>query len=379
MIRIQHWAGNFILILALGIVCAGCSKDDPVPSVQFDSLEEEINYIAEKYVKVGAVVGIINKDHEKQIFSFGKKSLNDTLPPDANSIFDIGSITKTFTTTLYADMKVKGLIPNDKAAYYLPMGEVSLPTYEGTEITLTHLATHTSGLPRTPHTDNSDYPPPVGYDVSNPYAAYTTELVYDYFTNYCTLLFEPGTWWEYSNTATGLLGHILGLIDGTSYESILTRQVFNILAMDHSSLFITDEQKEYLAPGYNQQYTEVPYFVANDIFQACGMIKSSMNDMFKYLEANMGIVETPLNDAMGLAHQTVMHQGSMGDQGLAWFILELDDGQKIIYTGGDTHGHSAYLGFNKENKTGAIILLNHAAHGSQLNMGPEILKAIIKY
>jgi hypothetical protein len=66
----------------------------------------------------------------------------------------------------------------------------------------------------------------------------------------------------------------------------------------------------------------------------------------------------------------------MGDQGLAWFILELDDGQTVIYSGGDTNGHSAYLGFNKSTSTGAIILSNYAMHGSQLAMGAEIMQAI---
>jgi hypothetical protein len=65
-----------------------------------------------------------------------------------------------------------------------------------------------------------------------------------------------------------------------------------------------------------------------------GFIKSTLHDMFKYLEANMGLIDTPLKSAMDLTNQPVMHQGSMGDQGLAWYIRELDDGQTVNYTGG---------------------------------------------
>jgi CubicO group peptidase (beta-lactamase class C family) len=275
---------------------------------------------------------------------------------------------------------LKGNFQDEIVEHYLPSNKVTIPKKDGIEITFAHLLTHTSGLPRSPCMEGSPYPLPPGYDIENPYAAYTTEQVYDYLTNYCTLDFTPGTWWEYSNTGVGLVGHILGLIDGTSYETVLTRDIFNVLDMNNSSLFLTDQQKTDMALGHDRNKKMVPFFTANDIFQGAGMIKSSLNDMFKYLEANMGLVDTPLRNAMDLTHQRQMHQGSMGDQGLAWFILDLDDGQQIIYTGGDTNGHSTYMAFNKTESTGAIILLNCSMHdNTNLTMGPEIMKAIMKY
>jgi hypothetical protein len=64
---------------------------------------------------------------------------------------------------------------------------------------------------------------------------------------------------------------------------------------------------------------------------------------------------------------------------LAWFILELDDGQVITYHGGDTYGYSAFIGFNESLSTGVIVLLNYCLNGTQLIMGQDILKAINKY
>ncbi|MCP4725522.1 MAG: hypothetical protein GY863_10820 [bacterium] len=96
----------------------------------------------------------------------------------------------------------------------------------------------------------------------------------------------------------------------------------------------------------------------------------------------MGLTQTPLRDAMDLAHRQKpgIYTGSMGYIGLAWYILELDDGQEIIYSGGDTNGHSAYMGFNKSESTGVIILLNcQGRDGANLFLGPAILKAISKY
>ena len=368
------------ILFVLMLLLTSCHKDDPDNGNKYDSLEQEVNIIANKYVKNGAMVGIINMHQEKLVFSFGSKSINENIPPDANTVFDIGSITKTFTAILTASMHLKGLIKDDIVEHHLPSTLITLPTRNNEEITLLHLLTHTSGIPRTPHEEGSTYPLPPGYTTDNPYAAYTTEQVYDYLTNYCTLKFVPGTWWEYSNTGYGLLGHVLGLIDGTSYQDVLSRDIFNVLEMNHSSLFLTEDQKLNQALGHDSNNKIVPFFTANDIFQGMGMIKSTLNDMFKYLEANMGLVNTPLRDAMDLTFQKVMHQGSMGDQGMAWLILDLDDGQKIIYSGGNTIGHSSYMAFNQTKSTGVVLLFNSSnLDGTNMDMGKEIMKAIIKY
>ncbi len=376
--KIQKFFLRFFFLIVI-ISFSACKDDDLNPEPKYANLEKEIDAIAAKYVKVGAVVGVIDKQQEDHIFSYGTKSIGTIDPPDASTVFDIGSITKTFTAILATEMYIKGVIQDDTVGHYLP-NEVILPSKDNVEITFVHLLTHTSGMPRTPHEAGSNYPLPPGYDIENPYAAYTTEQVYDYLTNYCELEFTPGTWWEYSNTGVGLVGHVLGIIDGTSYQTILKRDVFDVLGMSNSSLFLTDNQKLNMALGHETNNKIVSFYTANDIFQGCGMIKSSLNDMFKYLKANMGLVNTSLRDAMELTHQKVMHQGSMGDQGLAWLILELDDGQKIIYSGGNTNGHSAYIAFNKSKSTGAIILFNSSNHdGANLSMGAEVMKAILKY
>jgi len=363
------------------MVFSGCNKNKTPTGPQFNSLEEKIDNLANQYVKVGAMIGVINKQQEKLVFSYGTKSINNNTLPDSNTVFDIGSITKTFTTTLLSNIILKGVIDlSDTVGHYLPAGQVTMPTYNGIEITFEHLAIHMSGIPRRPQ--ESNYPLPEGYNPLDPYAAYTTEHIYDYLTNYCILEFAPGTWWGYSNTGMGLLGHILGLIDRTSYESILRCHIFNVLDMQNSSLFLTEQQMNNQALGHDSNSNIVPNYTANDIFQGCGMIKSTLNDMFKYLEANLELIETPLKDAMERAHQPTpgIHTGSLGDIGLAWFILELDDGQVITYHGGDTNGHSAYLGFNKSQSTGAIVLLNCSMHDeTNLNLGAAILKAINKY
>ena len=366
-----------ILLILFFIAFYGCNNNDE-PTSPLLSLDEEIDNLAEENLKVGLVIGIIDKSGEKLVFSYGSKTRSSDEKPDANTVFDIGSMTKTFTSTLLADIFLSGNFTDDTVNHYLPH-DVKLPTFNGTEIKIVHLATHSSGLPRTPHADGQTYPLVPNFNPENPYQNYTAEHVYDYLTNHCKLIFEPGTFWEYSNTGYGLLGHLVGLVSNSTYKEVLQTKLFNKLNMNRSSLFLTDEQKNNYSLGYNTELKNVPYFLANDIFQGTGFIKSTLNDLFKYLESNLGITETPLRDAMDLTHQAQLHQGSMGEQALAWFILTLDDGQTIIYSGGDTQGHSSYIGFNKSLSTGAIILSNYAMHGSQLTMGHKILELINKY
>ena len=112
------------------------------------------------------------------------------------------------------------------------------------------------------------------------------------------------------------------------------------------------------------------------------MIKSSLADMFKFLEANMGVVESPLGDAMDYTHQKLsdIYTGSLGYAGIGWFITNLDDGTEIVYNAGDTQGHSAFLGFNREKTVGVIVLLNYSKHdGTNIKMGKEIMETILKY
>jgi len=363
--------------LAYLLVNPGCSKDETPTNPQPGSLQEEIDQIASEYVRVGAVFGIIDRQHNKLFFSYGTKATSSAEPPDANTVFEIGSITKTFTCILMADMFLKGSLSDDTVGHYLPADKVSMPSREGVQIRFFHLATHSSGIPRRPQEANYPYPP--GYQPSDPYAVYTTEHVYDCLTNYCQLEFTPGTYWLYSNMGMGLAGHVVGLVDGTSYEQVLTREIFDVLAMGNSSLFLTDQQRSNLAVGHNSTLTMVPNWTAQDIFQGAGFIKSSANDMLKYMEANLGLVQSPLKPAMDLSHQPQFHQGSLGEMGLGWFIQELDDGQVVTYHGGGTGGYDSYLGFNKAASTGSVLLFNSKVNESVYVIGERVLKAVGKH
>ena len=157
---------------------------------------------------VGMVVGLVD-EHGSSIVSYGK--MDDGAIPEinGNTLFEIGSITKTFTALLLQDMIEHGEMKlDDPIVKYLPKS-AKVPTRNGREITLLHLATHTSGLPRNP--DNHD---PKRAD--NPEAEYTTGKLYAYLCG-CQLPRRPGAKFEYSNLGSGLLPTLILLHGGLDF------------------------------------------------------------------------------------------------------------------------------------------------------------------
>lgn len=382
---------RFLWILIALPVAFACKREE-VPD--FNSLEEEIGYLMDKYVRMGAALGIIDSSGQVTTRFYGSLSATDPSPPDGNSLFEIGSITKTFTATLLANRVLEGRVAlNDAAQEVLPDSAVTLPTWKGKAIRLKHLATHTSGIPRAPR--DSEQPLPEGYDPFNPYDAYDTETVYDYLNNWCTLEFEPGTEYLYSNTGGGLLGHLLGLEDGTSFATILARDILIPLGMEQTTLDLSPGHLPMLAPGHDEQLNSVDNYTAQDIFEGAGFIKSSLSEMLLYLKANLGIPEgtgtgnRTLAGACELAQEPHYEVGTVtyGDRegsyhlsiGLGWHIHSLDGDQRYCYHGGRTNGYMAFMAFDRDHPAGFVVLFNHSIPNQINRIGEELRAAIWKY
>ena len=157
------------------------------------------NNISNSSIPAAIVVGVISPNGT-QVSAYGNISKANPTTVDGNTIFDIGSVTKTFVATVLADLVNQGVVKlSDPLEKYLP-SNVTVPSYNGNKITLEDLATHSSGLP---------YRPP-GW-ILNKY--YTTPQVYEFLSN-STLEDEPGTEAKYSNFGMGMVGHALSLKTG---------------------------------------------------------------------------------------------------------------------------------------------------------------------
>src|SRR5438105_15552679 len=128
--------------------------------------EQDVAAILKERVDVGretlGVVAALLDGDRRSVTAYGQSDSLNNRPLDADTVFEIGSITKVFTALLFADMVVRGEVaPDDPAAKFLP-GSIRMPDFEGAPITLLDLATYTSGLPRMP----SNFAPK---DPKNPY------------------------------------------------------------------------------------------------------------------------------------------------------------------------------------------------------------------
>ena len=311
--------------------------------------EEVKTYIQSRVnnqVNVGIVVGYIVGD-QVDYYSFGNTAMTNGAPVDKNSVFEIGSISKTFTTTILA-LKVNNgeMSLDDPISKYLPE-TVKVPTKNGKEITLKHLATHTSALPRMP--DNME-----PKDVNNPFADYTYDKLYSFISNH-ELTRDIGVFSEYSNLGMGLLGHILELQSGLTFEELVIKHIANPLQMDNTRLVLTDQMAKRLAKGHAGLSETKNWDIIT--LGGAGGIRSTTSDMVKYIQANLNSDSgnTTLDKAMQLAHQSAFKSNDQHiEMALAWHI----ENGKFLMHNGATGGYCAMSAMDKASKKGVIVLTN---------------------
>jgi D-alanyl-D-alanine-carboxypeptidase/D-alanyl-D-alanine-endopeptidase len=236
------------LVAMLAAVSAAAAQSaSPVPS------NEEIRKILTQRIddakqSVGIVVGVIEPSG-RRIVSYGATAKGDSRPLNGDTLFEIGSVSKVFTSLLMSDMVQRGEVAlTDPVAKYLPAG-LKVPERGGRMITLKDLSTHTSGLPRLPNNFNPK-------DVANPYADYSVEQMYQFLSGY-TLPRDIGAQYEYSNLGGGLLGHVLSRRAGMDYETLVRTRITSPLKMSSTSITLSPELTARFATGHNEKLVPV--------------------------------------------------------------------------------------------------------------------------
>jgi CubicO group peptidase (beta-lactamase class C family) len=327
--------------LALGN-CLG-AQSSLVP----DRVEKAVNQRIAAGTYPAVVIAVVDGDRS-DIYGFGR--LDNGELPDADTVFEIGSITKTFTATLLAKAVLDGKLKLDApVASLLPGFEI--PSRSGKTITLENLATQHSGLPRMP--DN--FAPA---NESDPFADYDGAKLKVFLASY-QLPRDPGSTYGYSNVGVGLLGYALKQHAGISYDTLLHQQIFDPLGMHASDVTISDAMRVHLASGHDQS----GQLVANwnlDALAGAGAIKSDGADMLRYLKANMGLLKSPLGPAMQLAQEPRVSAPVVSPEdriGLVWMTHYTADGD-VIWHNGATGGYHAFIGFTADHRHGVVVLTN---------------------
>ncbi len=311
------------------------------------------------------VVGVIDTNG-RRVVSYGSLAKDDKRRLDGDTVFEIGSMSKVFTSLLLMDMTRRGEVAlADPVSKYLPPG-VKIPERNGRKITLADLSTQSSGLPRMP----TNFHPK---DISNPYADYSVQQMYDFLTDY-QLTRDIGSQYEYSNLGVGLLGHVLSLRAGMSYEALVRSRICDPLGMTNTRITLTPEMKARLAIGHSETLAPVANWDL-PTFAGAGALRSTANDMLIFLAANLGYVKTPLAQAMADEVSVGRSAGSPDMEiAYAWHI-QTKDGNSIIWHNGGTGGYRTYMGYDPKARTGVVVLSNISTAAGQDDIGRHLLNA----
>ncbi len=282
----------------------------------------------------GVAVGVW-KHGERRVFAYG------TARPD--SLFQIASVTKTFTATMLAQLVVEGKARLDEPIHnFLPPGTVA--QHEGQAITLLDLATHRSALPSIPANAHST-------DPQNPLAGYSTADLYAFMT-YWGAYRSPRAPFAYSNLGFGLLGQALANRAGVSYADLL-RGITEPLGMHDTVLHLSDEQQKRLIQGYSSLHAEVGLMDPGAL-EGAGSVYSTAGDLVSYLAANLH----PNMPAFAATHELRAAALPGLKMALGWMY---DSSTGIYLSSGAAMGHTSYVYFDPRGDDAAVVLLNEGA------------------
>ncbi len=310
--------------------------------------DKKVDAAAREYIDrantAGLSIGVLS-DGNISTYGYGEVTKGDGKLPDANTLFEIGSISKTFTSVALAYYVNEGKVKlTDPITKYLPDSVAANPALKG--ITLLMLSNHTSGLARMP--DNLS----PATDPLNPYQLYDKKLMLSYLKN-CKLNSVPGEQYAYSNLAVGLLGNILMQVSGKTYDQLVDI-ICEPLLMKSTAQHLNGALKARMATVYNTEGNVTPLWNF-DALAPCGALHSSVNDLMLYAKANMATDNTKLGRSLELTHKITYSKDAK--LGLAWHIITVNGVEYIFHNGG-TYGSSTFLAFNIEKNLAVVVLSN---------------------
>lgn len=268
-------------------------------------------------------------------------------PFDEHTAFEIGSVSKTMTAALLAELIGRGEIAlDDPLAKMLPPGTV-VPSFNGSQITIGNVVTHTSGLPSFPWQLAN---------IKNPYAQLTeADLLGTLATTQLTR--APGSRWEYSNFAMMVLSYALAKRSGKDFETLLRERLLSPLGM-RETYIVNRPPNVRVAQGHlSNAMPAGPWDFPVDM-AGVGGVRATLPDMVRYLEGQVGTRESRITPALALTQQQVASVGGH-TMGVNWEILStpnIANGHAIVMHPGGTGGYSSLVAFDRTAKRAVVLL-----------------------
>lgn len=354
-----------------GILCFVCVAVQAAPPTIPTDVKDNIRGRVDEGLHPSIVVGIVNPDGTA-FFAYGTTRIGGDKKASETTIYEIGSITKVFTSILLAQLVEDGVVKlDDTLDMYLPPG-VKAPARGDMKVTLRQLATHTSGLPRLP----TNLSPKDGDD---PYADYDEEALFTYLDD-CQVGEGVGKEYAYSNLGAGMLGYILAEKKETTYEKLVIERICKPLGMKSTRIALSKKQQARFATPYAGDEQAKPWQF--DSLAGCGALRSTARDMLKFLQAAIGLKKTSLRAAFDLTMKDRLQTKDPEMQiALGWHIYN-KFGSEILWHNGGTGGFRSFCGFRPDTRTGVVVLGNSTIEvgdiGLHLLNSSHELKAVPK-
>ena len=332
-----------LLLACLAVLASAPSAGADDPGALPADVVEAVRARVDAGTNVGIVLGVVTPEGTR-FHAYGTTTMDGDAPVGETTLFEIGSVAKPITALLLADSVERGdLSLDDPIDGDLP-ASVDPPSQAGFSIRYRHLATHTSGLPPIPA--NLD---PADWD--NPYADYTLGRLYEAISGF--ELNGLGAY-AYSNLGFGLLGLLLELRYGASYESLVIDRICDVLGMPDTRATLSGAQRARTATGYRDGAV-FPIW-DNPTLAGAGCLLSTVKDLTLFVAANLGLIDSPLDAAMRRTHR--IHVYGAIPVGLGWHMLDTPSGGRLIEHHGATGGTWSYVGFLPEEGIGVVVLTN---------------------
>ena len=308
----------------------------------------------------GVAVGIVKDGALVYAKGFGVAKRDGGAPVTPSTIFQLSSIAKTFTSTAILQLVEQGKIDLDApVTKYLPYFTLADGRQE--EITVRHLLTHTSGLPDNSWTDMSPYLEPRDDDMALEDQVRSAQEV--------SLLFDPGTKFEYTSFGYDVLGDIIAKVSGQSYEAYIAEHIFAPLGMQHSTLLLADVAPKALAmphvPGGDGQVVTSDIFPYTRSFAPDSTLYSNVEDMAAYAIATLRqgaagqpAVLTPESyDAAWTSYSQAPFPPPETNYGFGWQIGE-HAGEQVVGHSGIDIGYNSFLAMLPAQSAAIIVMTN---------------------
>lgn len=362
------------LLQSLYACTQSVNAGNPLKSRLDTLVEQAVADFMSDNARAGLSIGIC-KDAKTYTYNYGTVDKGKQQLPTAHTVYEIGSISKTFTGLLFAralnDRKVQ---MEDDVRKYLDGSYPNLE-YEGQPIKIIHLLNHTSRLPRF-LPDREDLfrrrMDSIPYLLADAHKGYTKERFMQDLHN-VKLDTVPGFNYGYSNSAPQLLGFILEKVYNKSFDELVAGYIAGPLEMQQTWSVKPDVRE--LAKGYDGKGNAMPYSPV--LSKPAGGIYSSVSDMLSYMKFQLNEHDT----LVGISHMPTALYGDGAGIAFYWRIDQTEDGLRQLWHTGGTFGFSSYCVLYPGINTGIVLLSNEfdmSSQGGLVEIAGRIFDAISK-